>query len=94
MPFGGLVVNRVRLQGDAAVPPRLRDELGEDLAERVAAAAGELGRLAARDRASIAHLRDALADPPTIVVPQLDGEVHDVDGLVRVMEHLFDEQPG
>ena len=28
-------------------------------------------------------------DPPTIVVPELDGDVHDVDGLARMRAHLF-----
>ena len=27
--------------------------------------------------------------PPTIVVPELDGDVHDVEGLALVRGHLF-----
>ncbi len=91
MPFAGVVVNRVRTERRAAVPAGLRESLGEDLAGRVQQAADELSALAARDAASIERLRDELHDPPTIVVPQLPGDVHDVDGLVRVAAHLFGE---
>ena len=45
--------------------------------------------IAARDAASIARLREELGDPPTIVVPELDDDVHDVEGLAAVRAHLF-----
>jgi anion-transporting ArsA/GET3 family ATPase len=87
MPFGGLVVNRLHAapDGDGALPP----ELSEGLARRVGTAAGELTALVERERASLAHLRDRLGDPPTIVIPELDGDVHDVEGLALMREHLF-----
>jgi anion-transporting ArsA/GET3 family ATPase len=89
MPFGGLVVNRMHVarQVDGAGP--LPDELGEDLAARVATAAHELAALASREAASVERLRAALGDPPTIVVPELDGDVHDVEGLALMRAHLF-----
>ena len=31
----------------------------------------------------------ALGDPPMILVPELDGDVHDFEGLARVRAHLF-----
>jgi hypothetical protein len=37
----------------------------------------------------VERLRTQLGDPPTIVVPELDGDVHDVEGLARMREHLF-----
>jgi anion-transporting ArsA/GET3 family ATPase len=92
LPFGGLVVNRIRPEVpavDDALPGALSEELGEDLARRVAESAAEVAALAERDAANIAHLRRALADPPVISVPQLPGDVHDVDGLVHLCEHLF-----
>jgi len=87
MPFGGLVVNRLHQlpEGNGAVPP----ELDEELARRVNAAAHELEALAAREAASVQELRDRLGDPPTIIVPELDGDVHDVEGLALVRDHLF-----
>jgi anion-transporting ArsA/GET3 family ATPase len=89
MPFGGLVVNRVHVarEVDGAAP--LVDELGEELAGRVATAAHELAALAEREAASIERLRTELGDPPTIVVPELDGDVHDVEGLALMRAHLF-----
>jgi anion-transporting ArsA/GET3 family ATPase len=87
MPFGGLVVNRLHRApgGNGAVPA----ELGEELARRVSAAAHELDALAEREAESLAELRDRLGDPPTILVPELDGDVHDVEGLALVRDHLF-----
>jgi anion-transporting ArsA/GET3 family ATPase len=87
MPFGGLVVNRLHTPpaGNGAVP----SDLDDDLARRVETAAHELAALAERDAANVEHLRAELDDPPTIVVPELDGDVHDVEGLALVREHLF-----
>jgi anion-transporting ArsA/GET3 family ATPase len=86
MPFGGLVVNRLhRAVGNGALP----DGLDADLAHRVEIAAHELAALAERDAANVEHLRSELGNPPTIVVPELDGDVHDVEGLALVRGHLF-----
>ena len=89
MPFGGLVVNRLHVAAEANGSPELEAELGADLAARVTTAAEELGALAKREAASLEHLRTRLGDPPTIVVPELEGDVHDVEGLALMREHLF-----
>jgi anion-transporting ArsA/GET3 family ATPase len=89
MPFGGLVVNRVHQPPDAALGVAVATELGPALAERVSVATNELAALAARDAANIQRLRDALGDPPTTVVPELEDDVHDMDGLALVRSHLF-----
>ena len=91
MPFGGLVVNRVHVEREAVGAGDLAAEVGEDLAGRVATAAHELAALTEREAASIERLRAELGDPPTIVVPELDGDVHDVDGLALMRAHLFAE---
>jgi len=99
MPFGGLVVNRVHEppNGAAALPDALAADLGPALTERLREAVAELDALAARDRANVERLRDELGDPPAIVVPELEQDVHDVEGLARIRHHLFDaaapEQP-
>jgi anion-transporting ArsA/GET3 family ATPase len=87
MPFGGLVVNRVHSapDGDGELPAGVTDEL----ARKIDTAAEELTALVAREQASLARLRATLGDPPTIVVPELEGDVHDVEGLARMREHLF-----
>jgi anion-transporting ArsA/GET3 family ATPase len=90
MPFGGLVVNRLHVAraGDGD----LTDVLDEDLAGRVTAAAHELAALAEREAATVDWLRAELGDPPIIVVPELDGDVHDVEGLALVCAHLFGDE--
>jgi anion-transporting ArsA/GET3 family ATPase len=93
MPFGGLIVNRTVVAepslGDAgAVHAELTDALGDALAAKVAATVADLHVLAARDAASIERLKQTLGEPDPIVVPQLDGDVQDVDGLVALYRHL------
>jgi anion-transporting ArsA/GET3 family ATPase len=96
MPFGGLIVNRVDPGvGEAAPldPEVVADELaaglGVPLARKVARTVADAQVLAARDAASIALLRRELGDPEPILIPHLDGDVHDVDGLVAIHRHLF-----
>src|SRR3954447_10993318 len=71
MPFGGLVVNRVHQ------PPEdeLSADLGPTLTARVSAALAQLHALAARDAANVERLRAELGDPPTLVIPELAGDV-------------------
>jgi anion-transporting ArsA/GET3 family ATPase len=90
LPFGGLVVNRVHQPPDDELPAAVASDLGPALAERVTLATRELTALAARDAANVQRLRDVLGDPPTILVRELDGDVHDLEGLARVRSHLFE----
>src|SRR5690242_8124685 len=87
MAFGALVVNRLHRapDGDGELPA----DLADDLARKVGTAAAELTALAEREQASLVRLRETLGDPPTIVIPELDGDVHDVEGLALMREHLF-----
>jgi hypothetical protein len=93
MPFGGLVVNRVHaLDGEVGVDAdadALEAALGARLAAKVARAYAEERALAVRDAAAIERLRAETGDPDPVVVPQLAGDVHDIDGLVAVHAHLF-----
>ncbi len=93
MPFGGLIVNRANaLDGaerDAGeVAAELTGSLGAKLAGKVAQNLHDLQVLAARDAAAIERLKRELSEPDPIVVPQLDGDVHDVEGLLQVHRHL------
>jgi anion-transporting ArsA/GET3 family ATPase len=93
MPFGGLIVNRVQLDlvdgdPDAAVA-ELDGALPAELQAKVAQTLAELQVLAARDRASLERLMDELDESDPVVIPLLEGDVHDVDGLVLVHDHLF-----
>ena len=92
MPFGGLVVNRVHEAEEVGdVGEELTAALGPALASRVDESARELAALAARDEANVEHLLERLGDPPAIVIPELDDDVHDVDGLALMRAYLFEE---
>jgi anion-transporting ArsA/GET3 family ATPase len=92
MPFGGLVVNRVHVLDDGAPetdPAALEAALGARLTAKVARAYSEAAALAERDAAAVERLRAETGDERPVVVPQLAGDVHDIDGLVAIHEHLF-----
>jgi hypothetical protein len=63
--------------------------LGDKLAAKVARTWAEERALARRDAAAIEHLCEQTGQRDPVIVPQLDGDVHDVDGLVLVHRHLF-----
>lgn len=99
MRLGGAIVNRVHadeLGGEDGaltdLPALLEREAGlsPGLAQRVADAFADEHALARRDAANVAQLTERLgADIPLLRVPLLDGDVHDVDGLVRLQAQLF-----
>jgi anion-transporting ArsA/GET3 family ATPase len=94
LPFAGVVVNRVHhdlLGGDEAddVAVLLPDQLGPALSARVMANFHDYHVLARRDERNIGRLRSELGDPPLLLVPHLDDDVHDVEGLLRVHRYLF-----
>ncbi len=97
MPFGGLIVNRVhtldgaggRLPSPESVAAELVEDLGPRLSAKVARTYGEALATAERDAAAIERLCAETGDQDPVIVPELDGDVHDVAGLVAVHEHLF-----
>jgi anion-transporting ArsA/GET3 family ATPase len=92
LPFAGVVANRVRQampKGDptAELATLLADEA---LARKVMRTFDEERRLAAQDRKNLAALKKRMGRKPMIEVPHLDDDVHDLDGLRRMDEYLFD----
>jgi anion-transporting ArsA/GET3 family ATPase len=94
MPFGGLVVNRVRVL--ARTPPTVDERVltsdfgGDgDLAAKSIQALGDLRALARRDTVSLRRLSVELDEKHPILVPQLDRDISDVSGLVAVERFLF-----
>ena len=94
MPFGGVVVNRVHhdLLGDAEVEDvsaELAADLGDKLAARVADNFRDYHVLARRDAQNIERLGKQLRDDRLLLIPYLDEDVHDVEGLARLDRYLF-----
>ena len=84
---------------DVGEPAAVRAELvgaGEDgaLAAKVAASVADQRLLAARDAEQIERLKAELDEPDPIVVPRLDGEVQDIDGLLVLYRHLAGTSEG
>jgi anion-transporting ArsA/GET3 family ATPase len=93
MHRGALIFNRVHREGlhghsVEQLSALLTEELGPDLAARVAHNLADFDVLAQRDRASINALSAKLADPDPILVPHLDGDV-DLRGLAEIERDLF-----
>ncbi|HEY1451311.1 MAG TPA: ArsA-related P-loop ATPase [Solirubrobacteraceae bacterium] len=98
MSLDGLIVNRVHFDGldgrsMGQVQELLADDLGERLAHRVASNLADFDVLVRRDRETIARLSEQLCEPDPILVPHLDEEVRDVNGLARLATHLFGAPP-
>jgi anion-transporting ArsA/GET3 family ATPase len=97
LPFAGVVVNRVHhdLLGDRA-PREVRRSLARVLPPGLAARVAENFRdyhvLARRDDHNLARLAGQLDERRLLLVPQLDDDVHDVDGLLRIHRYLFASQ--
>ena len=106
LPRGGTVVNQVHQCGDDALDPRalLADLVAEHatdlpagtdarLLARLGAAHGRLREVAGRERHLIDDLAARLdaAGGFLVELPRLEGEVHDLDALVALGEHLFED---
>jgi anion-transporting ArsA/GET3 family ATPase len=94
LPFAGVIVNRVHhdLLGDtepADLSEALHETLAPELATRVAENFRDYHVLARRDDRNITRLAEEVDGRPLLLVPQLDDDVHDVEGLLRVRRYLF-----
>jgi anion-transporting ArsA/GET3 family ATPase len=94
LPFAGVIVNRVHHDMLGAAEPNhldaaLEDSVDTELARVVAQNFHDYHVLARRDDRNIARLRSELYDRPLLLVPQLDDDVHDFQGLARVHRYLF-----
>jgi len=94
MPFGALIVNRVREPvaadaDDARLGSELADRLGPKLARKVVHDVADRNRLAERDARNIERMRAELHGGKLLTVPELSGDVHDLDGLAALAARLF-----
>jgi anion-transporting ArsA/GET3 family ATPase len=97
-PFAGAVVNRVHHDLLGAREPRevrraLTRTLDPALAARVAENFDDYHVLARRDDHNITRLAAELDQRRLLLVPQLDDDVHDVEGLLRMHRYLFASEP-
>ena len=87
MPFGGVIVNRMHVE-----QPDGEDDLGSldpELAEKVTANFRDFHALAERNRRNVEELTGDMGDRPLIVVPYLDEDIHDLEGIEAINEYLF-----
>jgi anion-transporting ArsA/GET3 family ATPase len=89
MPFGGVVVNRFHDTTGQKSQVDLEPKLGPELAAKVGANYKDFNVLATRDRTNLKRLTKRLNGEPVIVVPEFDGDVHDLDGLAAMVDHLY-----
>jgi anion-transporting ArsA/GET3 family ATPase len=97
LPFAGVVVNRVHHDLLGNRPPRevrrsLARVLPPGLAVRVTENFRDYHVLAQRDDHNLARLARQLDESRLLLVPQLDDDVHDVAGLLRIHRYLFATQ--
>jgi anion-transporting ArsA/GET3 family ATPase len=89
MPFGGVVVNRFHDTSGGGRTVDLKAELGPELAARVESNYAAFSVLTERDRVNLKRLTERLSGEPVVVVPEFDGDVHDLDGLAAMVAHLY-----
>ena len=94
LPFAGVIVNRVHhdLLGDREpreLSAALARTLTPSLAGRVADNFRDYHVLATRDDQNLSRLANQLDSRRLLLVPQLDDDVHDIEGLARIHQYLF-----
>jgi anion-transporting ArsA/GET3 family ATPase len=97
LPFAGVIVNRVHhdLLGDREpreLSAALARTLTPSLAGRVADNFRDYHVLATRDDHNLSRLAKQLDARRLLLVPQLDDDVHDIEGLARIHQYLFASQ--
>jgi anion-transporting ArsA/GET3 family ATPase len=87
MPFVGFIVNRLHPSAAASArgtAPDIDDDLGDLLVEVFK----DYSRLAKSEMVNVARLEKE-TDTEPVLVPELEGDVHDLDGLHEVGELLL-----
>jgi hypothetical protein len=87
MPFGAVIVNRMNVEepGENDVP----DSLDPELARKVEANFADFHALALRDKKNVEELTADMGDRPILIVPYLDQDIHDLEGIEAMDEYLF-----
>ena len=88
MPFIGFIVNRLH---PAATGPGGRGgapDIDDDLGDRLVEVFKDYSRLAKAEMKNVARLEEETGTVP-VLVPELEGDVHDLDGLHEVGDLIF-----
>jgi anion-transporting ArsA/GET3 family ATPase len=92
MELGALIINRVHSVGQpaptlAAAAGQLGAEFDAPLAAKLLNSYSDSLTLAERDAATVKRLTEEIGEP--VIVPELAGDVHDVEGLIAIHDQLF-----
>ena len=93
MPFIGFVVNRLRPLSGRSVATKPCETLPADFAERLLGVFQEQQSMARLERRSVARL-EVDAKEPLVLVPEFEGDVHDLRGLRDVADALVGPRDG
>ena len=88
MPFVGFIVNRLHPATAGAAGRGLAPDIDDDLGDRLVEVFKDYSRLSGAEMKNVARLEDETGTAP-VLVPELEGDVHDLDGLHEVGELLF-----
>jgi anion-transporting ArsA/GET3 family ATPase len=88
MPFVGFIVNRLHPSAAPSVGRGPAPEIDDDLGDRLVEVYKDYRRLAKAEMANVARLEVETGTEP-VLVPELEGDVHDLDGLFEVGELLL-----
>lgn len=88
LPFGGAIVNKVRPDYYRA-RKQLPEGLSEDLSTRVMENYERQRLLGKRDAENIARLEKSLSTDKVIQVPLFSDDIHGVEGLIHMVDQLF-----
>jgi anion-transporting ArsA/GET3 family ATPase len=88
MPFVGFIVNRLHPAGTAPAGRGPAPDLDDDLGDRLVEVFKDYRRLAKAEMKNVARLEEETGVAP-VLVPELEGDVHDLDGLHEVGELLL-----
>ncbi|HTE65803.1 MAG TPA: ArsA-related P-loop ATPase, partial [Candidatus Binatia bacterium] len=83
MPFVGFVVNRLHPTAAVSAGRGPAPDIDDDLGDRLVEVFKDYNRLAKAEMKNVARLEDETGVIP-VLVPELEGDVHDLDGLHEV----------
>jgi len=88
MPFVGFIVNRLHPATAASAGRGTAPDIDDDLGDRLVEVFKDYSRLSKAEMKNVARLEDETGAAP-VLVPELEGDVHDLDGLHEVGELLL-----